>query len=144
MVILLSSLIVPALSGLAFIAYKHPAAYKQLHRPLNVGTWAIWLLVSAWFMGYSAGFSECQLDAIKASHGKAAEFEKIWSWPVWAVGLLILWFSYLQFLYWLPSLLAQENKSQIKLPIEQKGGASDGDEIGQQHQKKRQPDFPEG
>ncbi len=52
---LISSLLVAAISGLAFLSYKHHDGYKVISRPLKVCTFAVFISLMAYSWGFTAG-----------------------------------------------------------------------------------------
>jgi len=52
---IVSGLFVAAISGLAFLGYKHPDGYKQISKPLKYACWAAFIAANIYAAGFSAG-----------------------------------------------------------------------------------------
>ncbi|WP_077444396.1 hypothetical protein [Rhodanobacter sp. C05] len=88
---IVSGLIVAAISGLAFLGYKHPEGYKQISKPLKYVCWAVLIAANVYAMGFTAG---------KYSDGKDMSFSLGWV----TLGFMAFWI-FLGFLELLPIIL---------------------------------------
>ncbi len=52
---IVTGLVLAAVSGLAFLAYKHHDGYMQVSKLLTRLTWSAFLLMAGYWMGYSVG-----------------------------------------------------------------------------------------
>jgi len=52
-------------TGLIFVAYKHPRGYRKLYLPLMGIAGAVWILHMVYSIGYSSGFSAALIGVYK-------------------------------------------------------------------------------
>jgi hypothetical protein len=105
---LIPGLVLAILSGVTFVAYRHPAAYIYFHAAL-VGALVLGIMaVSVWEFGTTVAYSRL-IEFIKPesrsdAHKKIEKLRLIKGWT-WAAffGLIL----YLQFLSYLPRLLGE-------------------------------------
>jgi MFS superfamily sulfate permease-like transporter len=111
---IIGGLAVAAITGLSVIAYRHPAAYARIYRPLVcvlVGTWAIWFIYG---LGYSSGFSDAVLTTMKLNSGGLIktpdrDLPSLLPYMVPAIA-----YAYLSLLKLLPYLLSDQAPSSEK------------------------------
>ena len=107
--------ILAALSGLAFIAYRHPAGYRFMYTPLFWGAWGVWLLCRAYRWGLSSGFYGALGEVRTLNPTAVLQIPSLESEP-WLFGLAPLAFIfYLGFLRLLPFITGIETVEQFEL-----------------------------
>ena len=89
-------LLLAAVSGLTFIAYKHPKGYDKISPFIFLANAVLFLMYLAWTIGYQSGFYE----------GQKANGTLEYPIPFhWLLILMIANAGYLSFLSYLPSIL---------------------------------------
>ena len=110
---LFASLILALISGLTFLAYKHPIAFKRLFWPLFFLITAAFFVATAWNGAVSSVLSALSEfippTQLQAASLKAHELD----FPSWHTLAFLCSGLYMSFLLWLPILLA-EDKEKIK------------------------------
>lgn len=106
---IVTSLAVAFITGVTFLAYKHPKAFKRLYWPLCFLITCAFLATSVWNSAISAVLSTLK-DFIPASHlqtamQKAHELDL----PAWYLLVFFASIIYIVFLLWLPNLLAEDS-----------------------------------
>jgi amino acid transporter len=105
---IIGGLAVAAITGLSIIAYRHPAAYARIYRPLVcmlVGAWVVWFIYG---IGFDSGFGNAVLTTMKLNSGSliktpSRDLPSFWLYMVPAIV-----YAYLSFLKLLPHLLRDE------------------------------------
>lgn len=75
---IVSGLLVAAVTGLAFLSYKHHDGYKLISKPLKLLAWAVFLAANAYSLGFTSG---------KYSKNEEMVFSLGWL----TVGLIAFW-----------------------------------------------------
>ena len=112
---LLPGLIVAAISGLTFLAYKHPQAYHKIHTWLMYTSYAFIATALIWDFSGSATIGAMLpfVGAGKIDDAlKAASELRILNWGVWLGYSMFI--SYLLFLDNLPLILGNKKKATTK------------------------------
>ena|GEM_PF-5495474 len=117
-----------ALSGLTWLAYKHPEGFEKIFiwiQALGVFAMAVCM---ATFMGYTTGFSQACMDTLQINPQTVVKLPKQWQMPMW------VWISYpafnlyLFFLKALPHIIKKEEPSK---PRKTRGGGAPAPSGGQ-------------
>ena len=95
---LIVTLIISAVSALAFVAYRHPEGYARLYVPMLLTSFAIFATWCVYSVGYQLGFSDASIECIKAKPPAVVTQPKLESFPFVAFILLILFITLLRFL----------------------------------------------
>ena len=101
----LSSLIVATVTGLTFVAYKHPSGYRRIHTPIIIVCGVITVGYMLYSIGHTIGFYEAtrrtgELNKGQLIHTPYKDNSQFW------VGLIPLVVTgYMSFLRALPSIL---------------------------------------
>ena len=94
---LITGLILAAVSGITFLAYRHPKAYDKLFQPLMFSSLGLFIAFSSYSLGWSAGHTSKEADVFPFS------FE--WIYVGYAVSYI-----YFKFLAMLPQILEDDPK----------------------------------
>src|SRR6266446_10839482 len=94
-----------AISGLTFIAYKHPVGYRKIYVPLIVSVWAAWIIWMVYSYGQTIGFYEALRDTQALNKGTVIQTPSLKSDPMWWFLVSLAVVGYLSFLRALPSIL---------------------------------------
>jgi hypothetical protein len=117
----LGALAVAAISGLAFIAYKHPSGYKRLSKAINWSVLVVWLIWLTHRSAYIFGFQEASRQVTSLNLGASLKYPEM---PGIAAWVLTVPFAtlVLTFLLELLPLFLQEDKgnNQPRTPTEPK------------------------
>lgn len=105
----LASIVLAALGGLTFLAYKHPEAYEKLFWPLVILLNAALFGAIVWDAGLGAGYRIVREYVNQGSLNEASqmiEANKVLGWRVfvWFIGIAL----YLVFLSVLPLLIEKK------------------------------------
>jgi hypothetical protein len=110
---MLASLITVALTiltGLTFIAYKHPIGYRKLYVPLVAFVGVVWFTRIIYLSGHLAGFFQA-LEGVRAiNKGLVFQSPEHGQYPAWWTLLVLALAGYLSFLRALPSILELPDK----------------------------------
>lgn len=100
---------VPALSGLAYLAYKHPKAYKKLFAPLYFISITCFGVLSAWDAGIWISNIKIK-EKFPNIDAKAIESTlEPWTIPyLWLIIGYLCFCFYLLFLSYLPHLIEED------------------------------------
>lgn len=106
----ISSLIVAFITGITFLAYKHPVAFKRLYFPIFVVLLVLGVGFGSWNAAISAALTALKefipSDQFQAAtlkvHGMDAP-----TWYLWAFMAATI---YLGFLLWLPNILEEDKE----------------------------------
>ncbi len=102
---IIAGLVVAFVSGLTFVAYKHPAGYRKLHIPLIASAWGVWIIHMIYSFGEQSGFYHA-LDGVREMNkGALLQTPSHESDPIWWFIVPLACLGYLTFLRALPSLL---------------------------------------
>jgi hypothetical protein len=104
---IISAIVMAAISGLTFIAYKHPKGYARMHYPVMITFGAVWVLYATYSIGYVYGFGDAASAFLKLNpsaylHSPERESH---SPTLWIFLLPVLFIGYLSFLRALPYIL---------------------------------------
>jgi len=108
---IIGGLAVAAITGLSVIAYRHPAAYARIYRPLLgvlIGAWAVWFIYG---VGFGSGFHEAMLATMKLNSGTLIKTPDRDSASFLFHMVPIIVYAYLSFLRLLPHLLRDDAQS---------------------------------
>ena len=94
---LITGLILAAISGITFLAYKHPKAYDKLFQPLMFSSLGLFIALSSYWLGWSAGHTSTDHDAFP--------FSFVWIYVGYAASYI-----YFKFLAMLPQILEDKPK----------------------------------
>jgi ABC-type polysaccharide/polyol phosphate export permease len=127
---IISAMVMAAISGLTFIAYKHPKGYTRIYFPVMICGIAVFLLYATFCVGYIHGFSDSSIGYLKlnppAIHSPVSE---IGSPTIWDFLIPVLFVGYLTFLQVLPSILdlptKDDDKDKPKDKVSEKGSDND-------------------
>ena len=110
----ISGLIVALVTGITFLAYKHPIAFKRLYFPI----FGVLLLVGIGFGAWNAAISFTLIalkDIIPPEQFQAATLKAhALDAPTWYSWAFMGMVAYLMFLLWLPNIIEDENKDKPK------------------------------
>jgi hypothetical protein len=104
---IVAGLVVAFVSGLTFVAYKHPAGYRKLHIPLIASAWGVFIIHMIYYFGETQGFYQA-LDGVRELNKDKAVFFQTPSHasdPIWWFIIPMSFVAYVTFLRALPSLL---------------------------------------
>jgi len=112
---LLSGLALAALSALTFVAYKHPAGYQRLAKPIRWIVQAILLAAMIWDVSSMRTLNNLYqfIDMSKLNDAKAA-VDNIQILNGYVFGAYIVGMLYLEFLCFLPEILGDEKPPKSK------------------------------
>ena len=105
------ALIIAALTGISFIAYKHPKAYEKLYPKILVVGGATFLALFAWHISRLETYGDLLpfLETGRSDEIKAVIDSKAFlHW--WVIVSFLVCYFYLMFLAVLPGLLEQDDK----------------------------------
>jgi len=105
----ITSLILAAISGITFLAYKHPEGYSKLYWPISIGT----MFALCVYMSFYTGATHALIDTtFLLKEGSDTEFKKIKEMYD-ANGMFLIYFIifevYLGFLSYLPHLIGSND-----------------------------------
>ena len=104
-----AGLLLATVSGLTYLAYKHPHAYRKLWPPLWITLVGAYVLINAWMSGAKEAHIRLipLIDMSKQEEAHAAIEAMLPRW--WVVCVIFLGgVLYLGFLRYLPQLLKEE------------------------------------
>jgi len=108
---LITGIVLAALSGLTFLAYRHPRAYISVAVPIHGVMFLGWVAGMAWDIGNLHGFhlAESYVDNFQKSHDArmALESTKLLTGPI-LLCLVGVW-TYMTFLFFLPRILGEDS-----------------------------------
>jgi hypothetical protein len=107
---LLAALVVAAISGITFIAYKHPTGYKRLYIPLIVIVIVTQTLCVAFDLGKISGFSDTLIQFYSRNPKLSFQSPERPPSPVWVYIAPPAIVIYLLFLNILPILLVDDRQ----------------------------------
>lgn len=104
-------LVIAAITGLAFIAYKHPTGFKRINLPLVALSLIIFVSMMIWNVAISKGYTAIMLflDPAKFEKASVAVKDIQVNADLWFVVMLVF-NVYLGILWWLPVLIKDESK----------------------------------
>ena len=110
----ISGLIVAFITGITFLAYKHPVAFKRLYFPVFVVLLLVGVGFGAWNAAISATLAALknfiQTEQFQAATLKAHTLDS----PLWYSWAFMGMVAYLVFLLWLPNIIEDEKKNKPK------------------------------
>ncbi len=110
----ISSLIVAFVTGITFLAYKHPIAFKRLYFPI----FGVLLLIGVGFGAWNSAISitlAALKDFIPPEQFQAATLKAhALDAPTWYSWAFMGMVAYLVFLLWLPNIIEDEKKDKPK------------------------------
>jgi hypothetical protein len=115
---LIAALFAALLTGITFIAYKHPDGYKRMYWPLVIALWAVSALAGAFIIGRSVGNGDATLEILKLNPNIRTPNMTIPS-PLSTLGIgmiPVIAYGYLLFLRFLPDILHSPEKKEGKQP----------------------------
>lgn len=107
---IISSLLVAAVTGISFVAYRHPAAFSKLFTPILMvmGTALVFGLI--WDVAVSRAFVDLSPFIVTGKLDSAQKAIETLSLPMgWLIGGFFGFYIYLVFLLSLPKLLSQKS-----------------------------------
>jgi TRAP-type C4-dicarboxylate transport system permease small subunit len=116
-----AGLLLASVSGITYLAYKHPRAYRKIALPLSTLILLIQFMVMMWSFGVQATHLKLMplIESSKWNQAQEAVDGILPRW--WLVALVCLGATtYLLLLYWLPKLLDQEKKDSPDEPSPEK------------------------
>jgi len=99
-----------AVSGLTFIAYKHPLGYRKIYVPLIASVWAAWFVYMIYSLGQTTGFYDALQRTREMNKGASILTPSRESDPLWLFLVPLAIAGYLSFLRALPSILELPSK----------------------------------
>jgi hypothetical protein len=124
---LIPAIIMAAVSGLAFIAYKHPSGYGRIYIPLMYSAFGVFLIIGAFHTGYLLGFGDATVSYIKLNKIPLNSPETP-SNPYWILVTLGIFSAYLCFLRVLPDILGLSSKKGKEDEPESKADKKENDD----------------
>jgi len=111
----ITSIIIAFISGLTFLAYKHPGAFRRLYWPIFFVIFASSIWVWVWNGAINTVLSALK-DFIAPAQFQAASLKAHeLDFPSWYWWILTISVIYMMFLLWLPDLIADDkNKEKPK------------------------------
>ena len=107
---IVSGLLVALITGITFLAYKHPIAFSRLYWPLFFVLLSASIGIGSWNGAITTTFATLK-DIIPSAQLPAATLKaqelKLASWYSWVFPIAAI---YLVFLLWSPHLLAEDKK----------------------------------
>ena len=118
---LITGLALAAVSAITYLAYKHPAAYGKIYKPLSVLNLIILTLIASWTFGVQHAFTQLTplIEISKFPQMDEAMNRLMYRWWV----ILAVYFGvtfYLTLLSYLPKLLEQKKKESPDEPSSEK------------------------
>ena len=105
---LVSGIALAIISGLTFLAYKHPNAYRKMHTPLVAALCLVTIGGMIWFSAVSYTFETMMeftpLDKFEEASQKIDSIRP----PMWGVWASLVIFFFLAFLSSLPDILGKQ------------------------------------
>lgn len=106
-------LILAAVSGLTFIAYKYPKGYERISKPIVIFTCLCFVGVFAWFLGtmhsnirwLQRELENSPKEEISEISSQITGLNHSWTFLLWAFVIFVIVIGYLIFLYYLPNIL---------------------------------------
>jgi hypothetical protein len=116
-----AGLVLAAVSGITYLAYKHPAAYGKIYWPLSALNLIIFTIIASYMLGVQHASTQLVtlVDASKLTQLQEAMNRLMYRWWVVA-GAYFGATLYLTFLSFLPKLLEQEKKESPDEPSPEK------------------------
>lgn len=109
---IVSGLLVALITGITFLAYKHPTAFSRLYWPLFFVLLSASIGIGAWNGSITETLAVLK-DFIPPAQLQAATLKtqelKLASWYSWVFPIAVI---YLVFLLWLPHLLSEDKKKE--------------------------------
>lgn len=111
-------LILAAVSGLTFIAYKYPIGYKRIVIPIIIATSSCFICMLAWVLGTTHSnirilryqLENCPEKEISKLSSEIIGLNSNLTFSLWAIVIFVLIVGYLIFLYYLPSILGRRSQ----------------------------------
>jgi TRAP-type C4-dicarboxylate transport system permease small subunit len=114
---LIAAIATAILSGITFIAYKHPDGYRRMFWPIVISLWACSGLWAAYSIGQTVGRWDARLEFLKLNPTSqmptATTISPLWMWML--PGVVV---GYLLFLRFLPDILHSPKNGKDKKPKE--------------------------
>ncbi|MDW5418881.1 hypothetical protein R6242_20120 [Iodobacter sp. CM08] len=105
---LVTSLALAFISGITFLAYKHPIAFKRIYIPLCYLFSVLSFTAFAWNSAIVTVLSTLKAFIPTAQSSAAATKAHELDFPAWHSWVLLCFIIYMVFLLWLPNLLADD------------------------------------
>ena len=115
---LASGIVVITLSGLTFLAYKHPDAYQKMHDPLVISVYIVTIGGALWGAGALWGYITIVGFVQTGKLDEARESLNAIVPPLWGIGVAVLVYFYLMFLSALPDILGKQGPQKPIDPID--------------------------
>jgi hypothetical protein len=127
---IISAIVMAAISGLTFIAYKHPKGYARMYLPVMLSGMAVFLLYATYSIGFLYGFSAASIAYMKLNPPPLHFPETESGSPTfWMLLLPVIFVGYLSFLLALPFILDLPKKDKEKVKpkdkVSEKGSDDD-------------------
>jgi TRAP-type C4-dicarboxylate transport system permease small subunit len=116
-----AGLLLAAVSGVGYLAYKHPAAYRKIYWPLTTLALIIFTIIGSWMIGLQQGYTQVipLIEPSKLPQVQEAITRGMDRW--WIVTAAYFGATlYLLLLSYLPTLLEQEKKENPEEPSPEK------------------------
>ena len=110
------AIIVAALSGITYLAYKHPDAYEKMYAVFAVGFMGIWIFLLSWNVAILTANSRVDKATRYATEPIVTDAIDTLYFPWWVFAVGGAAYLYLTFLYKLPSLLADDKEQKPEAP----------------------------
>ena len=110
----LAGLLLAAVSGITFIAYKHPEGYRRMHGPLIILVAVLWVIWATYGMGHQQGFYEGLRQVRDQNPDVLLETPNYEISSLWVFMLPSIPIIYFMFLGALPSILGTDIGSRRK------------------------------
>lgn len=107
----LASLALAMISGLTFIAYRHPAGYRRLYLPIVYTVWAVWLGRLIYTLGETSGFYSALTQIHTLNPKQLIQTPSIEGDPWWVFLVPVVIVVYLGLLRSLPFILGEDTQS---------------------------------
>jgi hypothetical protein len=123
---LIPAIVVAAISGLTFIAYKHPNGYGRIYMPLMYSAFGIFLVCGIFHTGYLLGFGDASVSYLKLNK-IPLNIPETPSNPYWILIAFCIFVVYLSFLRVLPDILGFSSKNGKEDESENKANKKDNE-----------------
>jgi hypothetical protein len=103
---IVGGLVVALVSGLTFVAYKHPRGFRKLYVRINIAVTVFWLGAGTYYFGYVQGFTYANARVYELNRGSGSfpNTATLDMLPWWIFVLPLAIYGYLEFLRNLPSV----------------------------------------
>lgn len=122
-----STIIMAAISSLAFIAYKHPKGYARMYVPLMFIAFVSLVVWWAYSIGYFTGFSDSSVGYLKLNQTAILKSPEREQSPFWVWVLPSAFMFYLIVLKLLPLILDLPSEDKKEDKPKDKVNAKDSD-----------------